>query len=152
MTYKLIDQTGIGFPVKAKQWLICRQHVALEHTCTRALCIVPQWEDRSIADSKADAEAVMQALVNATDPAGAIGQAMAVVEKSGCHPLLTNAVVLLEQAKAQIAEFERTQQLCLLCGHKRESHDPDNITGNCNAGVAIGFSSQCQCAGFILMK
>lgn len=152
MTYKLIDQNGENFPEKAKQWLICKQDVTPERTCTRAFCVVPQWEDRSPADSKADALAVMQALECANNPAAAIGQAMITVEKAGCHSLLTDAVILLGQASAKMDEFERTQQLCLLCGHKRESHDPDNITGNCNAGVVIGFSNQCQCAGFILMK
>lgn len=152
MTYKLIDQSGENFPVKARQWLICKQDVTPDRTCTRAFCVVPQWEDRSPADSKADALAVLQALECANNPAAAIGQAMITVEKAGCHPLLTDAVILLEQAKAKMADFERTQALCLLCGHKRESHDPDNITGNCNAGLIVGFSNQCQCAGFILMK
>lgn len=152
MTYKLIDQTAENFPVKAKQWLICKQDVEPERTCTRAFCVVPQWEDRSPADSKADAMAVLQALECANNPAAAIGQAMIAVEKAGCHSLLTDAVILLGQASAKMDEFERTQQLCLLCGHKRESHDPDNITGNCNAGVMVGFSNQCQCAGFIPMK
>lgn len=145
MIYKLIDQTGENFSPKEKQWLICKQETTPERNCTRAFCAVPQWEDRSPEDSKADAMAVMQALINATDPAAAIGQAMLAVEKSGCHPLLTDAVVLLEQARSKMADFERTQALCLLCGHKRGQHDPDNITGNCNAG-------QCQCAGFIPMK
>ncbi len=68
MTYKLIDQTGEGFSEKAKQWLICKQDVTPERTCTRAFCVVPQWVDRPPAVSKADALAVMNALVNATDP------------------------------------------------------------------------------------
>ncbi len=145
MTYKLIDQTGEGFSPKEKQWLICKQETTPERNCTRAFCAVPQWEDRSPEDSKADALAVMQALECANNPAAAIGQAMITVEKAGCHSLLTDAVILLGQASAKMDEFERTQQLCLLCGHKRESHDPDNSTGNCNAG-------QCQCVGFIPMK
>jgi len=145
MIYKLIDQTGENFSPKEKQWLICKQETTPERNCTRAFCAVPQWEDRSPEDSKADALAVMQALECANNPAAAIGQAMITVEKAGCHSLLTDAVILLGQASAKMDEFERTQQLCLLCGHKRESHDPDNITGNCNAG-------QCQCVGFIPMK
>jgi hypothetical protein len=151
VTYKLIDQTE-RFPVKVQQWVICKQDIAPERTCTRAFCVVPMWEDRSPADSKADAEAIMQALIAAIDASTAISQAMSLVELLGGHPLLTNAVVLLEQAKAQIAEFKRTQELCLLCGHRRDSHDADNITGNCNAGLFVGFSNQCQCAGFILVK
>ena len=145
MTYKLIDQTGEGFSPKEKQWLICKQETTPERNCTRAFCAVPQWEDRSPEDSKADALAVMQALECANNPAAAIGQAMITVEKAGCHSLLTDAVILLGQASAKMDEFERTQQTCLLCGHKRENHDPDNINGNCNAG-------QCQCVGFIPMK
>ena len=145
MIYKLIDQTGEGFSPKEKQWLICKQEATPERNCTRAFCAVPQWEDRSPADSKADALAVMQALECASNPAAAIGQAMITVEKAGCHSLLTDAVILLGQASAKMDEFARTQQACLLCGHKRENHDPDNITGNCNA-------DQCQCAGFILMR
>lgn len=127
MTYKLIDQSGENFPVKARQWLICKQDVTPDRTCTRAFCVVPQWEDRSPADSKADALAVLQALECANNPAAAIGQAMITVEKAGCHPLLTDAVILLEQAKAKMADFERTQALCLLCGHKRESHKSEDV-------------------------
>ena len=151
MVYKLIDQTE-RFPVKAQQWLICKQDVTTERTYTRGFCVVPRWEDRSPADSRADAESIMQALEATLSPEAAIGQAMVTVEKAGCHSLLTDAVILLEQAARKIAEFKRTQELCLLCGHRRENHDPDNITGNCNSGMMIGFSNQCQCAGFILMK
>ncbi len=68
MIYKLIDQTGDQFPAKSRQWLICKQDVTPERTCTRGFCIVPKWEDRSPADSKADAMVVMNALLNATDP------------------------------------------------------------------------------------
>jgi len=68
MIYKLIDQTGKGFPEKAKQWLICKQETTPERACTRAFCAVPLWEDRSPEDTKADALAVMNALLNATDP------------------------------------------------------------------------------------
>ena len=68
MIYKLIDQTGESFSPKEKQWLICKQETTPERSCTRAFCAVPQWEDRSPEDTKADALAVMNALVNATDP------------------------------------------------------------------------------------
>lgn len=68
MIYKLIDQTGENFSPKEKQWLICKQETTPERNYTRAFCAVPQWEDRSPEDSKADALAVMRALVNATDP------------------------------------------------------------------------------------
>lgn len=35
----------------------------------------------------------------------AIGDAIEAVEKSGCHPLLTDAVVLLAQARDKVADF-----------------------------------------------
>jgi hypothetical protein len=35
----------------------------------------------------------------------AIREAMLAVERAGCHPLLTDAVVLLEQAKNKVADF-----------------------------------------------
>ncbi len=68
MIYKLIDQTGENFSPKEKQWLICKQETTPERNCIRAFCAVPLWEDRSPEDTKADALAVMNALVNATDP------------------------------------------------------------------------------------
>jgi hypothetical protein len=35
----------------------------------------------------------------------AIREAMFAVERAGCHPLLTDAVSLLEQAKTKVADF-----------------------------------------------
>jgi len=35
----------------------------------------------------------------------AIRNAVLVVEQAGCHPLLTDAVVLLQQAKEKVADF-----------------------------------------------
>lgn len=35
----------------------------------------------------------------------AIREAMIAVEAAGCHPLLTDAVILLQQAKDKVADF-----------------------------------------------
>lgn len=35
----------------------------------------------------------------------AIREAMIAVEDAGCHPLLTDAIILLEQARDKVADF-----------------------------------------------
>ncbi len=68
----------------------------------------------------------------------AIREAMAVVERAGCHRALTDAINLLERAKNRVADFvDGVEPACLECANGRFIAAPQPLVTGCFTITAL---------------
>jgi hypothetical protein len=70
----------------------------------------------------------------------AIAEAVDVVERAGCHPLLTDAVVLLQQAKDKVADFVELPNTTSALPQSPKQETRSKLSGTFVRGYTLEFA------------